>query len=69
MTSNEEERISSLKSVSDYLKSDPSNRDETTPVAQLEQGSEPLTFKGFFQVRSLVFALFIFVEFSYTSSN
>nr|XP_039273618.1 gelsolin, cytoplasmic-like [Styela clava] len=49
VTSNEEERIGALKSVTQYLKTDPSDRDETTPVAQVQQGNEPLTFKGFFQ--------------------
>lgn len=47
--SNEEERINASKSATDYLKSDPSDRDETTPLAQVQQGFEPLTFKGFFQ--------------------
>lgn len=39
-----------MKSVGKYLKDDPSERDESTPTAKIDQSCEPISFKGFFQV-------------------
>jgi len=34
--------------LQEYLKSDPSERDDSTPIYSIKQGREPPTFTGFF---------------------
>nr|XP_009857886.1 gelsolin isoform X1 [Ciona intestinalis] len=46
-SANEQEK--SQQAAEDYLNSDPSSRDSSTPVYKIQQGNEPMSFKGFFQ--------------------
>lgn len=48
--SNKEERDKSVQMAIEYLKTDPSNRDDNTAIVMLKQGYEPPTFTGFFGV-------------------
>lgn len=48
--SNKEERDKSVQTAMEYLKTDPSNRDESTVIVKIKQGYEPPTFTGFFGV-------------------
>jgi len=48
--SNKEERDKAVKMAMEYLKTDPSNRDENTAIVMVKQGYEPPTFTGFFGV-------------------
>ncbi|PSN56753.1 Villin-1 [Blattella germanica] len=48
--SNKDERDKSIRTVMEYLKTDPSDRDENTPIIKVKQGFEPPTFTGFFGV-------------------
>uniref|UniRef100_H2ZH88 Gelsolin-like domain-containing protein n=1 Tax=Ciona savignyi TaxID=51511 RepID=H2ZH88_CIOSA len=43
------EQSRSQQAAEDYLNSDPSSRDNSTPIYKVQQGSEPMSFKGFFQ--------------------
>ncbi|XP_044534779.1 adseverin [Gracilinanus agilis] len=45
---NEVERSESLKSAKAYLETDPSGRDQRTPIVIVKQGYEPPTFTGWF---------------------
>ncbi|KAK3611747.1 hypothetical protein CHS0354_014091 [Potamilus streckersoni] len=48
--SNKTERDESGRLALEYIKTDPSGRDEDTPVYMVKQGREPPTFTGFFGV-------------------
>ncbi|KAJ9589746.1 hypothetical protein L9F63_017048 [Diploptera punctata] len=48
--SNKEERDKSVRTAMEYLMSDPSSRDENTPIIKVKQGFEPPTFTGFFGI-------------------
>ena len=48
--SSEQEKTESVKAAEEYLDSDPSERDSSTPIYKIQQGQEPLSFKGFFMV-------------------
>ncbi|XP_074125341.1 scinderin [Sminthopsis crassicaudata] len=45
---NEVERAESMKSAKVYLETDPSGRDQRTPIVIVKQGYEPPTFTGWF---------------------
>ncbi|KAG5281501.1 hypothetical protein AALO_G00072950 [Alosa alosa] len=45
---NEEEKNEVMTSASQYIQTDPSNRDPRTPVVKVKQGFEPPTFTGWF---------------------
>ncbi|XP_062398347.1 gelsolin-like [Sardina pilchardus] len=45
---NEEEKKEAMKSASQYIETDPSNRDPRTPVVKVKQSFEPPTFTGWF---------------------
>ncbi|XP_051856608.1 scinderin [Antechinus flavipes] len=45
---NEVERTESMKSAKTYLETDPSGRDQGTPIVIVKQGYEPPTFTGWF---------------------
>jgi len=48
--SNKEERDMIVKMAMEYLRTDPSNRDDNTAIVMVKQGYEPPTFTGFFGV-------------------
>ncbi|XP_051871352.1 villin-1 [Pristis pectinata] len=47
-SANDYEKQESIASAKDYLQTHPSGRDLDTPIVQVKQGSEPLTFTGWF---------------------
>lgn len=49
--SSEQEKVKGVEAAQEYLDSDPSERDSSTPIYKIQQGREPLSFKGFFMVR------------------
>ncbi|XP_049830670.1 villin-1 isoform X1 [Schistocerca gregaria] len=48
--SNEEERKLAVEAASEYVNTDPTERDSDTPILLIKQGYEPPTFTGFFGV-------------------
>nr|XP_015810628.2 villin-1 isoform X1 [Nothobranchius furzeri]XP_015810629.2 villin-1 isoform X1 [Nothobranchius furzeri] len=48
ISANEYEIKESLNSAQEYLKTHPAGRDPDTPIITIKQGSEPLTFTGWF---------------------
>lgn len=48
--SNKKERDKATKMALEYLRTDPSNRDDNTAIVMMKQGYEPPTFTGFFGV-------------------
>ncbi|XP_067001407.2 villin-1 [Anabrus simplex] len=48
--SRQDERKMAVETAIEYLRTDPTNRDQDTPILQIKQGYEPPTFTGFFGV-------------------
>ena len=57
--SSEQEKVKGAEAAQEYLDSDPSERDSSTAVYKVQQGQEPLSFTGFFQVKNFL-VVFIF---------
>ncbi|CAK8696042.1 unnamed protein product [Clavelina lepadiformis] len=47
--SSEQEKTKAPEAAEEYLNSDPTERDSSTPICKVQQGNEPISFKGFFQ--------------------